>query len=429
MVKAAIGIDDLALYLPHPRISLEEVISRRGLERPERAAKLAGAREFTGQTHIRFPDRWEDSAVLGANAALTLLDRGKLDPKTLRFLVAGTETGVDMSKSMSAYIQGMLDLTKHRLPGTLSSFQIQHACAGATIGMIAVAAMLSASGDARSSGLVVATDIARYELGSSAELTQGSGAAAFAVSHNPRLVELALDVQGFSSRNTDDFFRPNWSVTAKVRGRYSMQCYHNSLIEAVEDLAARSGRNVADVLAGTDYFIFHVPFVSMARTAVEGLIGRYLGYSKAETTGFLGTRSFYEALEVTAGIGNMYTGAIYLNLAATLFLEYQKHGDRIAGKRLLFSSYGSGNTMLVFEGIVSKGAAELIKRWQEEDFLNHYREVDWAEYLYWVGKTSYSPVDSTQAQYHEVADADVAPGKFFLRQIREDGYRVYGFRQ
>lgn len=425
MSSNSVGISDLSIYLPENKIGLDKILDQRSLESPDQAERLRKAVASTDQIAIRFPSSWEDSAVLGANASYRLLDQCKGEIGKLRYFVVGTETSVDLSKSMSAYIQGMLDKTPYRLPTRITSYQVQHACAGATLAMLSVAGLLQAAGRPGETGISIATDIARYDANSTAEYTQGSGAAAMLVEGNPKLLSLDLETQGFSSRDVDDFFRPISSLTARVKGRFSIQCYNDALEEAFLDYCERAALEPDKALEQTNYFVFHVPFARMASSALRRLLSKHLGLDSTASRDFLEPRRFHEALEVTAEVGNMYTGAIYLNLAATLLGAYEEHGDKIVGKKILFSSYGSGNTMVVFSGQIMPGAPKVIERWKTRDLLNDKSDRDFDSYQEWLNRN----YDSSTYQSNGPGLIEkVRPGSFFLQSIREDGYRNYEFK-
>ena len=94
MSETKVGIDDLALYIPAPRIDLNKLVERRGSEEPKLERRLRRALQTTGQEAIRFPEPWEDSATLAAQAShqLLLRDRERRDPAALRYIAVGTET-------------------------------------------------------------------------------------------------------------------------------------------------------------------------------------------------------------------------------------------------------------------------------------------------------------------------------------------------
>ena len=237
-----------------------------------------------------------------------------------------------------------------RLPTSLSSFQTQHACAGGHLRPSQRGGPACRRRQAGDSGLVLSTDIARYETKSTAEITQGAGAVALLVESSPRLVELNIANLGFCSRDVDDFFRPLGSITARVNGSYSMKCYWESLQDAFHRLLRpRSGEKPDEALLSTDYFILHTPFRRMPETALaRSFSSASLGSTRRGQRPSLRRRALPPALILLGRIGNIYNGSLFAVLAFLLHERYQALGEGIVGKRLLFASYGSGNTMIVF---------------------------------------------------------------------------------
>ena len=206
MDGTSVGISDLGIYVPEPLMDLEQLFKRRVRENPALERRLRRAIDSTGQKSIRFPQPWEDSATIAAQSAYDLLSRNPDMIPRLRYVATGTETSVDQSKPIAAYVEGMLQRSGLNVPETLMTFQAQHACAGGTIAMLSIAGMLAAAGDRGESGLVISSDIARYDVPSTAEITHGAGAISVLVENNPRLLEFDLDTQGYCSRDVDDFF-------------------------------------------------------------------------------------------------------------------------------------------------------------------------------------------------------------------------------
>ena len=178
MFETHVGISDLALHIPQPSYTIDQLVEHRRGD-----ARLAGllrkVADSTGQRAFRFPELWEDTVTMAAQAAHSLIGRNlaRLDLSALRYLTVGTETTVDHSKPVAAYVEGALQAAGQAVPRTLSTFQIQHACAGGTLSLLSVGALLALQGQTGESGLVVCSDVARYSVESTAEITQGAGAA------------------------------------------------------------------------------------------------------------------------------------------------------------------------------------------------------------------------------------------------------------
>ncbi len=418
-----IGISDINIYIPQAKLDLDVLIKKRSENQPRLGRHLERALRVTGQKAIRFPQIWEDSTTMAAQAAYGLLKgRNPVSLSNLRHLVVGTETGLDHSKPLSAFVQGMLQRAGLEIPESLSSFQVQHACAGATLSLLSVGGLLGMSSRSAESGLVIATDIAHYETETTAEVTQGAGSIALLVETAPRLLELDLSTVGFCSRDVDDFFRPIGSTTAKVKGRYSMEQYWTNLNEAFLDHAQRIGELPSEALEATDFFVLHTPFRNMPESAMQVLLRRQLNLEDEQIREFLEKRGFYRGVNPLSRIGNIYSGSMYFFLASLLNDRYKELGDGIVGKRMLLASYGSGNTMIVMAAKVAEGAPEVIRTWDFDKIFRSAREAEFSEYLSWT-----EGVHDRESYETLLKDVAVPPESFYFSGLREDGYREYAY--
>lgn len=426
-----VGIGDIALYLPSLEIDMSALIRRRIKENPLLRTALKRAFEYTQQKKVRFPAWWEDCVTMAAQAALRLLTRGTLSLADLRYLAVGTETAVDHSKPVSAYVEGMLQEAGCPVPEGISTFQVQHACAGGMISLLAVLALLTVSNRPAESGVVVCSDIARYDAASTAEITQGAGAVAMSACADPQLLEIDVATAGYSSSDVDDFFRPLGSETARVKGGYSVRCYKHAVGQALLDHCRRAGREPGEALAGADAFALHSPFMTLPVEAMTELVSRHLGLDDAASRAFLAERDLEAAVEPVALIGNIYSGALFLGLASVLFRRYQKLGDDIVGRQVLLLSYGSGNTALVVAGRVAAGAPDVIRSWTLDKVLDHSVPATFDQYDRWIGsRDEASGPDGGGAGAGAEGDGGAVPGgRFFLRGVREDGYRLYDYQR
>ena len=415
------GISDIAVYVPRPEMDLGRLIAARAEEQPELGAVLDRARLNTGQVVVRFPQSWEDTATMAAQAALEILKRRPATTRGIRYVAAGTETTLDHSKPVSSYVQGMLAEAGYPLPGNHTNFQVQHACAAGALAVLSVSSLLSMSDDPGDAGLVLASDIARYDVSTTAEITQGAAAAAVLLEKAPRLLEVDLRTMGYSSTPVDDFFRPVGSTSARVKGQYSIQCYRRSLDEALVDHCSRRGRDPAQVLREADYLVLHAPFRHMPSIALQKLVHTHLRLDRDETERYLADRRLAAAVDPISMVGNTYAASVFLSLAFLLDAEYRRIGRGIVGKHLLLGSYGSGNTMVVLEATIAAGAPDVIGRWDLAGSTGRSEEASLAEYQDWVERAGYGEGAG------EAGVSRVPPGSFYLKRIREDGYREYAY--
>jgi hydroxymethylglutaryl-CoA synthase len=421
MKLVSVGLSDLSVYVPRPRISLSGLAARRIQENPDLEKHLSRALASTGQISMRFPQVWEDPITMASEALRKLLkERLKDHLSGIRFLALGSETSVDMSKSGSNYVLGLLQKAGFKFPSSLSSFQLQHACAGGSLAALTTLAYLQAAGNPGESSVVLTSDIARYAAPSTAEVTQGAGACALWLTQEPQVLDFDLKSAGFFSQDVDDFFRPLGSTIAKVRGGFSLSCYNESLLLAFLDHCSRAGTEPATELRSIDIFALHVPYAKMPLGALEKLFALHLGFDASKTREHLEERGFFASLKPASEIGNLYTGSLWLSLGYSLKERWQKMGADIVGRKVLMASYGSGNTMAVWTGQIAPQAPSVIANWDFEELLKEEQEVEWETYLDWLS------IEKNSQNYPELLKKNPAPaGAFHLARLREDGYREY----
>lgn len=339
----SLGIDALSIAVPERYLELTDLAVARGVPPAKYVDGLGVRRMAVAQAH-------EDPVALAANAARRLFATADVDPSEIGLVVVGTETAVDHSKPIAAYLHGLL-----RLPTRCRVYEAKHACFGGTAGLLTAVDWI-ASGSARGrSALVVCTDIARYALGSAGEPTQGAGAVALLVKPSPRLFALEPGVTGSYARDVSDFWRPLYRKDAVVDGHLSVQCYLDALAGAYDawEQASRDAGLDPDDVARRCY---HVPYGKMARKAHRHL-ATVRGLSEADADATFDTE-VAPSLRLPSEIGNVYTGSLYLALASLLDAE----AAHIEDERVGLFSYGSGCCAEYFAGTVQPGAAKLVER-------------------------------------------------------------------
>ncbi|WP_255447386.1 hydroxymethylglutaryl-CoA synthase [Schumannella soli] len=331
-----VGIHDLAVATGHHVLDLDDLAARNGVDPAKYHVGL-------GQDAFSVPAADEDIVTMGAAAALPLIERHGTDG--IRTVLFATESGVDQSKSAAVVAHGLLGL-----PSTARAVELKQACYGGTAALVAALGIVAR--DPRERVLVIASDVARYDLDSAAEPTQGAGAVAFLVAADPDLIEIE-PASGLFSADVDDFWRPNDRSTALVDGRLSVSAYVDALLGSWDDLADRGGIAPADI----DRWLHHQPFTKMALKAHRAW-SKHVGAEFDETelaTGFTYNRR----------TGNSYTASVFLALAALLDLD-----DDLDGRRLALFSYGSGSVGELLTGIVKPGYRALRRAGQVAGLLD-----------------------------------------------------------
>jgi hydroxymethylglutaryl-CoA synthase len=115
---------------------------------------------------------------------------------------------------------------------------------------------------------------------------------------------------------------------------------------------------------------------------------------------------------------------MYLNMAFTLQSQYEKLGDDLIGKNILMASYGSGNTMAIISGTISKHAPSVIAGWNLNSLVDDVLDATYEQYEQWV----HGPYEPTGLNMSPDRDESIKP-YFALESIREDGYREYTVRK
>ncbi len=309
-----------------------------------------------GQHEMSVPCEDEDIVTLAARAAAPILERHGAGE--IRTLVLATETGIDQSKAAGIYVHELLEL-----PENVRVVELKEACYSAT------AALQFALGIvARNPGekvLVIASDIARYELDSSGEATQGAGALAMLVSADPKIVAIE-PASGLFTENVHDFWRPNDRTTALVDGRFSVTVYLRAVTAAYDDYVKRGGVE----FAGLSRVCFHQPFTKMAAKAMQTLAKHTGADSVAEAVS-----SLEETMILNRRLGNSYTASVYVGLLSLL-----ENAELDAGERIGIFSYGSGAVAEFFAGTLVEGYREQLRPGALATQLDARREIGYDEY-------------------------------------------------
>lgn len=342
---APIGIDDIELATSHHVVRLDDFAEANGTDPAKFHLGL-------GQDEFSFPAPDEDVVTMAAAAAAPIIERSGTEG--IRTILFATESGIDQSKAAGMAVHSLLDL-----PSQMRVVEVKEACYSATAALQAAVGIVTRSPGQRV--LVIASDVARYELDTPGEPTQGAGAVAMLVSADPKLLEIE-PVSGLNSADVDDFWRPNDSTTAIVDGALSVTAYLDALTGAWTDLAAQGGPAMAEI----DRVLYHQPFTKMAKKAqvhLAGLTGEDLDTEIVAGTpgGSASTRPRDTGLATSTlynrRLGNSYTASLYAGLCSLL-----DHDEDLAGKRIGLFSYGSGSVGEFFTARVVPGYEQQSRR-------------------------------------------------------------------
>jgi len=279
--------------------------------------------------------------------------------------------------------------------------------------------------------LVVVSDIAKYDMGSSGEVTQGAGAIAMLLNDNPRLLAFDRKVTSTSIKNEYDFYRPFGKETPIVHGQYSNLLYliqvKNALRDykkKVKDTGLIKLKEDETILDHVDYLNMHLPYSNMGKKALAYLVrhewrtlprwkniikkigmdepvpkdprgtiesvladSEFMAKDHQFTKLFTKTDEYAELYEsklassliASKMIGNLYTASLYLGFRSSLEFEYQK-GVNLDGKRVGFCSYGSGASAMIFSGIIQPEYEQIVKNMNLETEIGPRTKLTLEEY-------------------------------------------------
>jgi len=421
----AAGMDDIAIYIPRLYIDAEDFAKARGLD-PIKLQKGLGI------SQMAIVDSNQDPAILAANACLKIMQKNKLSPEDIGRLYVSTESSFDESKAMNSYVIGMLEQVYGQ--GAFEhcgGIETKFACVSGSYALYDNTNWIRAGEAEGKYALVVVSDIAKYDIGSSGEMTQGAGAVVMLLNDEPRLLAFDPRVTATSIKDEYDFYRPFGKETPIVHGQYSNMLYMIQVRKALEAYKKKiistglvklePGETILDHM---DYINMHLPYSNMGKKALaylvrhewrqlprwkrilteigldepipkdpRGTIESVLGDEEFMTKDheftklFTKTAEYQEVYEsklassliASSMIGNLYTASLYLGFRSSLEYEFQK-GIELDGKRVGFGSYGSGSSAMVFSGVIQPGFKEVVKNMNLENELGDRRRLTLEEY-------------------------------------------------
>jgi len=421
----AAGIDDIAIYIPRLYLDAGDFAKARGLD-PEKLERGLGI----GQMAI--VDTNQDPACLAANACLRVMQKNKLTPDKIGRLYVATESSFDESKAMNSYVIGMLEQVYGKDTfGHCGGIECKFACVSGSYALYDNTNWIRAGEAEDKYALVVVSDIAKYDLGSSGEVTQGAGAIAMLLNDNPRLLSFDPKVTATSIKNEYDFYRPFGKETPIVHGQYSNLLYliqvKNALIDYKRKIKKTGLIKLKDgetILDHVDYLNMHLPYSNMGKKALAYLVrhewrdlprwkkiieeigmeepipkdprgtiesvledSEFMANDHQFTKLFTSTEMYAELYEsklassliASKMIGNLYTASLYLGFRSSLEFEYQK-GIDLKGKRVGFCSYGSGASAMIFSGVIQPEYDQVVKDMNLEAELGPRTKLSLDEY-------------------------------------------------
>ena len=327
-----IGIDKIGFATTNYVLKLENLAATRNIA-PEKLSKGLLLKE------ISIAPVTEDIVTMGASAAASIL--AKEDKQAIDMVIVASESGIDQSKASAVFIHGLLGIQPFA-----RSFEMKEACYSATAALDYAKLHVEKRPDSKV--LVIASDIAKYGIGTPGEPTQGAGSIAMLITSHPRILAFNEDNVA-QTRDIMDFWRPNYSTTPFVNGMYSTQQYLDSLKTTWAEYLRRNQVSLKDFAA----VCFHLPYPKIALKGMRKIMDKTLPSEQQAQL----QENFEQSILYSQKVGNIYTGSLFLGLLSLLENSTTlKAGDRIA----LFS-YGSGAVSEIFSGQLVAGFNQQLK--------------------------------------------------------------------
>lgn len=337
-----VGIEAINVYAGVAAVDVRAMFAGRGLD----LGRLDNL--MTQRRSVSLP--CEDAVTHAVNAAKPLLDALPPDERDgVDYLIVGTESGIDLGKSVGTYIHEWLGL-----PSRCVTFEVKQACYAGTAALRTAAALVASSGLAGTRALAIATDAAgRAEPGGYVEPSEGAGAAAMLVGADPRVLALDPGASGGHTFEVMDTLRPGPDVDV-VDSDVSMLAYLTCLRHSFRAYSQRVPG--ADLRTTFDHLVFHTPFAGMVRGAHRMLLREQAAMAADEIEADF-RRRVAPSLAYCSQVGNMFSATLFLALCSLV-----DSGQVTSPRRVGLFSYGSGCTSEFYSGVITERARPELDR-------------------------------------------------------------------
>jgi hydroxymethylglutaryl-CoA synthase len=382
-----IGIDAIAFDVAKIHLPIAKLANARKIE-PEKLEKGLGLLKMT------LPDVHQDTVVFGANALTKLILDYKINLSEIARIYVGTESAIDNSKPIASFLVNLMEqkFGEDSL-SECDAVDFTFACIGGVDAMQNCIDYVTLNPTKKA--IVVTSDIAKYDLNSTGEYTQGAGAVALLIAANPKIIAFE-NYWATSTKGVFDFFKPYRSISkseitgnnnndswfdnleAKIEihkdqpvfeGQYSNQCYMDRTRNAYFSFK-KLKQTSETIYASWESIVMHLPYAFQGRRMLSEIYAldaensvisendtavdyqnKLKEISKTDEYKTFVSQKLQSAELASSLIGNLYTGSIFMGLLSTLAHFYDTNKE-VSGKKFGFLAYGSGSKSKVFEGTI-----------------------------------------------------------------------------
>lgn len=336
-----VGIVGYGVCIPKFRIKTSEIASVWG----EDAKSIE---EGLGISEKSVPAIDEDAATLAVESARNAVKFAGINPQDIGAVFVGSESHPYAVKPTATIVAEAVGAVPN-----LTAADFEFACKAGTTAIQCCMGMCS-SGMTKY-GLAIGTDTAQGKPGDALEYSASAGAGAFIIGVDDVVAEIEA-TYSFTT-DTPDFWRRPGAEFPSHGGRFTGKpAYFKHVTSAAKGLMNKTRTEPKDY----DFIVFHQPNAKFPRTAAK-----MLGFEEKKLAPGL----------LTPRIGNTYSGASMLGLAAVL--DVAKPGDKI-----FVVSFGSGAGSDAFS--ISVTSKILEKRGRARTVQEYIEEKEYLSYALYV---------------------------------------------
>jgi hydroxymethylglutaryl-CoA synthase len=342
-----VGIVSYGAYVPRYRIKPHEIAAVWGVD-GDAMSKGLGIQSKS----VPSPD--EDVITISVEAARTALSRCKIDTKDIGSIYVGSESHPYAVKPSATIVAEAIGATPD-----LTAADYEFACKAGTAA-IQTCCGLVGSGAIRY-GVAIGADTSQGAPGDALEYTASAGGAAFVIGSEKVIARINKTCS--YTTDTPDFWRREGEKYPSHGGRFTGEpAYFKHIISCANNLMKFQDTKPSDY----NYAVFHQP---NGKFPVS--VAKKLGFTKDQIK---------EGL-LTPVIGNTYSGAVMIGLAAVL--DVAKPDDRI-----LVTAYGSGAGSDSFDITVTSEIENLDRNGTKSvaALIKNHKFVSYATYAKYMGK-------------------------------------------
>jgi len=308
------------------------------------------------QKDISVWDVNEDAVSIALTVVNNLINNNNIDISSIGRLEVGTESSVDLAKSIKSYLMELFIGNKD-----IGGVDNINACYGGVSATLNSINWLKTD-TSKKLAIVVITDLAIMDTTKIS--FQGAGSCALLLGPNPNITlnENIINCM----KNTYDFQKP---IKSNLLGPYcngyeSMVEYHKSFKYCIEQLKLKYNKSILDF----DYIVIHG---GLCKIFVINTFKKLCEWEKIKYEDIEG--KFIHGTTHGERIGGLYTASLFFSLHSLL----EHVPDNIDNKEVLLFGYGSGSCASLFTATVKRNPQNfntLTKYLDNRDTIN-YKEL------------------------------------------------------